>query len=279
MISLVLTTFEREEHFELFLNSLKNNLENTFKLIVLDQNDLENDSCLNSLKINLPESHYQYKRVKRMSLSSARNIGVELIGEKSIIGFPDDDCIYPPGLLQLVDDYYDNNDGVLVFNSTSIKESSSVFFEKVKLSYDSVVGGIISYTLFFDFRKSEKELFFDENLGVGTDFGSSEESDFTINYLNSINSNFIKIPQIEIFHPDKESTLNKHREINYAKGTGGFLRKNIKIIYRKSPLLIVRIFFGPILHIFYGFLLFDRARVSRGYLRLIYRYKGYFSWN
>lgn len=278
MINLILTTFNREKYFNLFLNSLKYNLDYKFLLIVIDQNPSDDLSCLNSLKSNLPDSYYKYKRVERMSLSKARNIGLELVNNKSIIAFPDDDCIYPENLLHYVNEYYIHNSGCLVFNSTSNKEIILNTDDKEKLSFKSVLGGIISYTLFFDFRDFNQRFLFNVKLGVGCYFGSSEESDFTVNYINTVNNIIFKFPNIFIFHPDKDTILNRKREISYALGTGGFLKNNFKIFLANAPLSIIKIFLGPIYLIILGSVSFNKTKITKGYLRLIYRLKGFYLW-
>ncbi|GAB1482750.1 hypothetical protein MASR2M78_15660 [Treponema sp.] len=92
-ISLILTSIDNSNKLNRFIDSINQLLLDNLILtiIFIDQgnNEFEFEKIRKDIKLI-------YIKKYKMSLSKARNIGLRYIEENNIIGFPDDDCWYPP---------------------------------------------------------------------------------------------------------------------------------------------------------------------------------------
>lgn len=276
MIVLVCTTNNREREFNRFIYSLKKQSNQSFFLIVIDQNQ-HNLYVDNTLKL-LKKEQFLLIKSKPIPLSQARNIGLYHAPKSKIVGFPDDDCEYPQHLLSKVQNYFDKNHGMISFQSSSSKAWENDIIEPKILKESAVVGSIISYTIFFDFRKWSNYLLFDEKLGVGNYFGSSEESDYALRFLLKAKERLKKIANTYIYHPPKDDKFYPHREKSYALGTGGFFKKHITFFITKFPFLVLKVFVGPVILIGKGIIFLNEDLILKGVFRIIFRVKGFLIW-
>lgn len=230
--SLIVATLNRIKELDsLFDSFLQQNHEN-FEVIVVDQNEhnLVQDICnAYSEKLNI-----RYFKVNFKGLSKARNFGIKY-ATGSIIAFPDDDCLYSKGVLSFVNDYFNNNKNVniltgdtldIITKNKYLKTSSN---EKI-ISYRNVFKSAISYTIFIRYNM-KSDITFDEKLGVGSFFGSAEESDLIIRLLKK---KYIGIftPKFLIYHPvsrDKQIPRN----YNYSLGFGAVHKKHFDVFELK----------------------------------------------
>src|SRR5579864_1576625 len=96
--SLILATYGPRQALSRFLDSLYDNRDANFEVIVIDQNHdphydiVEKYSTDMAIKLIRAEP----------GLSAARNIGIRA-ARGAIFAFPDDDCWYPKGLLASVE--------------------------------------------------------------------------------------------------------------------------------------------------------------------------------
>ncbi len=98
--SLVVATLGRVAELGALLASLAAQVGPAFEVIVLDQNgDSRLDALLAHHGAAMPIRHL---RSARRGVSHARNLGLPYC-QGAIVGFPDDDCTYPPGVLAAVD--------------------------------------------------------------------------------------------------------------------------------------------------------------------------------
>ena len=87
-----------------------------------------------------------------------------------------------------------------------------------------------------DFKKSFKQIKFDERFGLGAIYPSSEETELIFNCLIKKNYKIKYYPIIELFHPDDE-ILNKDLKkiskkfFSYGIGTGAVYAKHISKNY------------------------------------------------
>lgn len=150
------------------------------------------------------------------SLSEARNILLKNRPEGDIIAFPDDDCLYPEGILEYV--YAD-------FIANRINSQKGISFNfpgryKDKISHvylPKIFGRLISFN-FFVYKKNINlnELYFDEMLGCGAPIDFGEESEF-ISRIIQRDGYFIYIPSILIYHPLNDTISFKK---NFRRGLG-----------------------------------------------------------
>lgn len=96
-ISLVVATIDRTDEPARLLASLSNQEHDDWEVIIVDQNPDDRLSAILDRFSDLP-----VRRIRaEQGASRARNLGLEVaVGE--VVGFPDDDCWYPPTLVSRV---------------------------------------------------------------------------------------------------------------------------------------------------------------------------------
>jgi len=90
-----------------------------FELIVVDQND--DDRLVPILKDYKEKFSILHLRSKK-GLSRARNVGLRYVSG-DIVAFPDDDCWYPPDLLERVANFFEEHPGVDGLTGRSVDEN------------------------------------------------------------------------------------------------------------------------------------------------------------
>lgn len=226
--SLVLATVTRTEQLERLLKSLEAQSCRDFELIVVDQNDDDRLApILGSFSSSFPILHLRSER----GLSRARNVGLEKIhGE--IVAFPDDDCWYPPNLLEAVSRFFDGSpewEGLTGRCTDELGRISMGRFDKKpgQVTYYKLWRRLTSFTIFLKSDAVAKCCGFDETLGVGagTPWGAAEEMDFMLRGLER----GIRVyydPNLIVYHPltvarYDQSALVRHS--SYSKGMGRVL--------------------------------------------------------
>lgn len=126
--------------------------------------------------------------------------------------------------------------------------------------------GAISYTLFLKFYNDLK---FDENIGVGSNFGllSGEETDYLIKVISKNNDNIYYDKNIKVYHPRSkfeyfESEIMKM--YYYSRGYGYIMRKH------NYPLILkIKAFIRPLGGVLWFCILFkpNLAKRSLGILK------------
>lgn len=225
--SLILATYGPGLGLSRFFESLLDNEDSSFEVILVDQNEVPH--------VDLVERYSDRITIKQIralpGLSAARNVGIPAC-RGSIIAFPDDDCWYPKNLLAGVESRIRDGDfDGLTCPCTDEKGRVSAG------SADPLPGTItkrnvwrrgVSATLFVRERLVKTVGTFDETLGLGarTEFQSGEETDYL---LRAIAAGF-KVqydPSLAVFHPmpsigPKTGAVQKSR--SYALGMGRVLR-------------------------------------------------------
>lgn len=229
LISLIMGTKGRTDELRRFLHSLAAQTSRSAELIVVDQNEDDRvDRVLRSAPLDIPTSIIKSKP----GLSRARNIGLRQ-ARGSIIGFPDDDCWYPPDLLsRVLQAFGDGGPDVVCGRSCDQDGREERAWPRTarKVDYLNVWRCAISFTIFARSRVFDAVPSFDEELGVGsgTIYGSGEETDFLIRTLRA-GSRIEYTPDIVVFHPVKSATYDADmlsRTRSYSPGFGRVLRKN-----------------------------------------------------
>lgn len=185
--SLILGTVGRTRELERFLVSLNAQTYRVFELIVVDQNP--DDRLVPILEPYGKEFPIVHLRSER-GLSRAKNVGLEA-ASGAVIGFPDDNCEFPPHLLQKVASFFDRHPRIDGLTGRSIdkigRESNG--------RYDAFPGQIdrfnvwrrgIAYSVFL--RKGcARSASFDAELGpgAGTRWGAGDETDYLLRLLGA----------------------------------------------------------------------------------------------
>jgi hypothetical protein len=125
----------------------------------------------------------------RLSLSAARNRMLELaaasglIAESTVVGFPDDDCWYPAGVLEHVIRAFEREPRLDMWFSR-YSSTPTPLIEIPQAASAAGAGDVIrnasSNTMFVRGRILRQGVAFDEALGVGTRIGGGEDTEFAL---------------------------------------------------------------------------------------------------
>jgi glycosyltransferase involved in cell wall biosynthesis len=220
-----MATLGRSREIEIFLEKLKIQTYRIFELIIVDQNrDNRVFDVYSRYKDIFP---IKYLRSDKTGLSVNRNIGLSN-SDGDILAFPDDDCEYEEDTLERVFDFFSKNTNFSFYtcNTKDKVKNGSIFngpeFDS-PVTLKNFMHTAISFTIFV--RSSSMRGFrFDEQLGVGADYGSGEESDLLLFLLKNKNSGFYHTGDY-IYHPFKP--LDSEKALYYGKGYGALHKKAV----------------------------------------------------
>src|SRR4051794_3826585 len=114
--SLITATLDRSEELSALLSSLSAQTNADFELIVVDQND---DDRLLPVLAGFPALKIQHLRCPVRALSLARNQGLQS-ATGQIVAFPDDDCLYKPETLAIVDSCFATDPALALLSGPAI---------------------------------------------------------------------------------------------------------------------------------------------------------------
>jgi glycosyltransferase involved in cell wall biosynthesis len=203
---LVVATIGRVDELAALLASLERQTHKDFRVLVVDQN--EDDRI-----VPLLDGRAVRLRSPR-GLSRARNAALpELTAD--VVAFPDDDCIYPPDLLERVADRIGDLDGV-----TGREPWWTA--ERATLTRENLWNRAISFTIFLRREVVERVGDFDEALGLPS--SSGEEIDYLIRALDT-GARIEYDPTLVVMHPPKPVDLTAVGQRDGAS-IGYILRKH-----------------------------------------------------
>jgi glycosyltransferase involved in cell wall biosynthesis len=214
---LVVATVGRTDELQRFLASLDAQTHRDFRVLVVDQNDDERVAPLldgQAVHIRSP-----------LGLSRARNAALPHLAA-DVVGFPDDDCIYPRDLLERVAVRIEHLDGVVGREPWWTTEAAV-------LTRNNLWNRAISFTIFLKRGVVERVGQFDEMLGLPA--SSGEEIDYLIRALDR-GARIDYDPDIVVEHP------RKHADVAARDGqsVGYLLRK-----HRYGPGTLARMLVRP----------------------------------
>lgn len=217
---------DRTEEVNRFLESLKNQTHRDFELIVVDQNPEGTlTPLLEAHKDDFPIVHVA--RPNDRGASKSRNAGIKHANGE-LLTFPDDDCWYPPDLLETVDAFMqshpdvDSVSGRMVHQeeeSEAITKGQGNFLES-PLKVAQIPG---PWSLFLRGSGAQKAGTFDETLGpgAGTPWGSGEDTDYYLQVYEA-GFNFFYNPEIVVYHPSATQYFTDSSDLgrSYRYGAG-----------------------------------------------------------
>jgi glycosyltransferase involved in cell wall biosynthesis len=273
-ISLILATYGREFEVYKFIDSLIDQKlpKNLFELIVVDQNDVIDLSCLMHKYHNILNIIYVKSNIK--GLSKNRNLGL-VYSTGKYVAFPDDDCTYYPDTLSTVISLFNQLDDVdvLLGSIYDLENSKDVLRswpnKCVHINKINFYKLVTSITIF----SKKININFDENLGVGTKFGSNEDAEYIYRCLRS-NLKIFYTKDIKVWHPEQryESIANE-KIYSYGMGFGAFIAK-----YKSVELVLI--FIAAIIFHFvkmiYYLASFNISRIQGAWVAIYSRFVGLF---
>lgn len=228
--SLVLATIERTTELKRFLDSLDAQSYRDFELIVVDQNpDDRLVPILACYAGHWPMLHLRSPK----GLSRARNVGLQHISG-DLLCFPDDDCWYPPELLEQVAAFFSRFPQYDGYTGRGVNENGMTVGGRYdqqpgNISFYTVWNRATSFTIFLRVTIFHSVEYFDETLGVGsgTPYGSAEEMDYLIRAIQRGHSLYYD-PALLVFHPDPQLLYDQklfQRGFLYGCGMGRAFKK------------------------------------------------------
>lgn len=207
---LIVATVARTEDLEALLGSLAGQTHSDFRVVVVDQNSDDRVERLLALHPGLDALHLRSAR----GLSRARNralvaLRTELEAFRAdVVGFPDDDCLYAPDLLERVAHRFATDSTLDGLSGRPRAADGRVVgrwpSSRVAVIPENVWRTANSHTIFLRRPLVERVGAFDEALGLGsgTPWSSGEEIDYVVRALG-LGARIEYDPTLEIIHPIK----------------------------------------------------------------------------
>jgi len=221
---LVVATRGRTEELGRLLDSLEGQTHDAFTVYVVDQND---DDRLRQVLAEHPGLDIAHLR-SEPGLSRARNLSLgRLVAD--VVGFPDDDCAYPPDLLERVARRLRDEPelGGLTGRATAADGRSSPSWkgDAAVLDRGNLWNRAISFTIFLRRELVTRVGRFDEQLGLGsgTPWHSGEEIDYLVRSLGQ-GARIAYDPSLVVMHDVRDDD----RDLGLRDGSsvGYLLRKH-----------------------------------------------------
>jgi GT2 family glycosyltransferase len=226
--SLVVATLGRVDELRALFDSLVAQGRNDFEVILVDQNADERLAPV--VAAFAGRMDIMRLRFARPLLSAARNAG-SAFARGAIVGFPDDDCVYPAEVLDAVDAAFSGVPALGVLTGVARAPEGGLgsgrwSAERGPITLAKVWTQVIAFNLFLRRDVLERIGGFDERLGVGVVHGSCEDTDLVIRALRA-GAVGLYDPALAVVHPDKRLTkVAAARAFRYAAGFGYVLRKH-----------------------------------------------------
>lgn len=177
---LVVATVGRGEELGRLLDSLDAQEYPAARVLLVDQNE---DDRIEAI---VAGRELEIVRLRsQRGLSRARNAALpRLLAD--VIAFPDDDCVYPPGLLQRIAERFGSDDGLDGLTGRAAdatgRSAASWKTDTAVLTDDDLWNRAISFTIFLRRGLVERIGPFDVRLGLGSadPWSSGEEIDYLV---------------------------------------------------------------------------------------------------
>jgi len=202
---LVVATVGRTDELTRFLDSLAAQDYAGTRLLVVDQNE---DDRLEPILAASPVEVLHLRSSR--GLSRARNAALGHV-EAEIVAFPDDDCVYPPGLLRRLGERFAGRTDLAGVTGRAVGFDGSVSPswrpDPTPLRRDDLWNRAISFTIFLRRPVVDAVGRFDEQLGLGsgTSWHSAEEIDYLIRAVDT-GARIEYDPELVVQHEVRENT-------------------------------------------------------------------------
>lgn len=278
--SLIVSTLNRPIQLSQCITSLLNQDYKNFEIIVIDQSDDDiSQVFLESVKSNCIK--IKYCRVNYKALSRARNDAI-VMAEGDYICLMDDDAIYDTRYLQTAYEYLIQDFKKVILSGIIFGKESGEEYVKYKIAKDEeklkywkilTIGLSAGLIIPVDFLRIAGG--FDEDFGIGAQFGSGEETDLLIR-AKECGYKIIHLKKLILFHPMSSPAYDYdfyNKTLNYAMGAGAIIKKHM--IYNHNYKLfskLLKLTIGPCIKI-----LISRNNDIRKnyYMKLIGFYRGF----
>jgi glycosyltransferase involved in cell wall biosynthesis len=257
---LVVATVDRVVPFEVLLASLHRQTHRSFRVLVVDQN---HDDRLTRVLERYDDLEIVRLRAPR-GLSRARNEALAALSS-DLIGFPDDDCMYEPDLLERVAGRFAEDDALDGLTGRA-DDSDRWQQEAATLTRENLWNRAISFTIFLRRPVVERVGTFDVALGLPS--SSGEETEYLIRAIDG-GARIEYDPGIVVQHPRKDVDL---AALAAREGAGlGYILRKHRYPARTVARMLVRPAGGALVALAHR----DRARARFQLETLRGRVRGY----
>lgn len=226
--SLIMATRGRDADIAAFLASLLAQGRGDAELIIVDQN--ADDRVAPVIAPYRDRVAITHLRSSVANACHARNLGLAS-ARGEIVTFPDDDCLYPPGLLDRVDAAFRGDPALAVLTGPAESPQGGLGSgrwrqEAGPITLANVWTSVIEFNLFLRRDVALGLGGFDEAMGPGTPLGSAEGNDLV---ARAIAAGHVARydPAQRVIHPDKRLTdIAVARARLYGAGLGFALRRH-----------------------------------------------------
>lgn len=230
-VSLIVATVGRTSELHRLLMSLVSQTHKDLELIVVDQN---RDGRLNQVIAPFRDCMTIIHLASPLGVSRARNAGMRSI-TGDIVGFPDDDCWYPPDLLENVirlvaQGHCDGVTGRVISQDGQVSAYSRFDETTGLVSLTNVWRRTCTFTIFLKQKVLETIGGFDEMMGpgAGTPWVGGEDIDYPVRAMRA-GFTILYLPEIQVFHPnpfDQGLEEMAKRAYTYGAGIGRVWKKH-----------------------------------------------------
>jgi len=226
--SLIVATRGRDAELAALFESLIAQDEPALEVIVVDQN--ADDRLVPVIAGFAGRLAIRHERSAIANANHARNLGLAL-AQGEIVGFPDDDCLFPPGVLAGVLARFAADPGLAILTGPAASPAGGLGSGRWRTTSGPITVAeafvsVIEFNLFLRRDVARALGGFDIRLGPGTHFGSAEGNDLLLRALAAGHAARYEVGQ-EIIHPDKRLTpVAVDRAASYGRGLGQVLRRH-----------------------------------------------------
>jgi len=229
--SLVVATKDRTSELVRLIASIESQSDSDYELIIVDQND--DDRLVPIIEGSKSPGKIRHIRCAP-GVSLARNVGMDH-AEGQIIAFPDDDCWYPPKILEMVSGWFGGNEGyeILTVNSldeNGVRSCNRWFQDSCDLNLLNVYRTSVGYSIFIRAGGIAQSVRYDEGIGPGanTPYLGGEDSDFVLMAMEKGARGRFEA-KWHVSHPLKDirnASVSSDRAYIYGLGMGFVQRKH-----------------------------------------------------
>ncbi|MGG5812414.1 glycosyltransferase family 2 protein [Falsiroseomonas sp. CW058] len=226
--SLVMATRGRDREIAEFLDSLLAQGRDDAEAIVVDQNaDGRVAAVLAPYLARLPVTHL---RSAVAHANHARNLGLRA-ARGNVVAFPDDDCLYPAGVLDRVADAFAADPALAVLTGPAASPAGGLGSGRWRaeggpIDVTNVWTSVIEFNLWLRRPVALALGGFDEAMGPGSPLGSAEGNDLVMRAVAAGHAARYD-PALRVVHPDKRlSDVAVARARLYGRGLGFALRRH-----------------------------------------------------
>ena len=180
-LSIIIPTLNYSNHLNNLINNICRQLNyKNFQIIIINQSHRE--------VLKPKKNKVIYKYTSEKNLSRARNIGLDLAAGKFICFLDDDIFLTPNYFLKCLNKFKKNKNISIFFSKILNKEDGKIYSRYMsnnseKINYNNNLMCLSSGMWAKKNDLLRHKIKFDERLGLGAKYGSSEETDFLMQCL------------------------------------------------------------------------------------------------